>query len=609
MVISLFSGMATFPRLRPCGGLVFAGGAEVNQVMARTLSVGRNRRYVSHMVEKNAQTADDARQSRPDGAALLHKACDVLEAVAAIPGGTTYPALAERLGMSRTTLYRILNVLVQRGLLRQDPSRRTYAIGFRLMEMAQGISAGGRSDTPDLAALAAPELRALRDATGETAYVAVQEGQEVVALGKFEGAHEVRSAARLGQRKPLHCTSQGKAILAFLPEGERNALLRRLALTALTPHTITDRRRFLSTLQIIGARGFATDDEEIAEGVRCVGAPVLDPQGRVAGAISIAGPAWRMTRERLELLGPEVAAAARRIGAQLRPPTSPVADGGTVAVVAGPQAFRGALPRWCGASSRLWWSDCLAPELRCLPEQGEDRGLVRTDAPIRALLPCRGGEVLIIDVGGRVTRVGADGQASSRLVLPQAVLALRTHPGGVPWAAVSEPGGGSLIGPLNLDGFAQPVWRLPGIVSALAWSTDGRALFAATPEHGTVHQMMLGREVPLLLTRLPPGGGHPTGLAVDAEGLVWVALYDGWSIARLRPEGDVDRLLPLPVPRPTDLTFGGPRLDTLYVTTARDGMSLDALASAPISGRLLMVQAGVAGVAEPESNWASERTD
>lgn len=544
----------------------------------------------------------DSRPARPDGAALLGKACDVLEAVAAAPGGIAQSELMAQLGLSRTTTYRILGVLVARGLLRQDPARRIYAVGFRLMEIAQGMGQGAWS-APDLPAVAAPELRSLRDATGETAYVAVLEGREVVALGKFEGAHEVRSTARLGQRKPLHCTSQGKAILAFMQDTERDKLLKRLPMTPLTQHTITDRRRLASALRIVQARGFATDDEEIVEGVRCVGAPVLDPEGQVVGAVSIAGPAWRMTRERLDLLGPEVAAAGRRIGAQLRPVATRAASATPAQPVSATAAFHGICPRWSVQAGLVWWSDALAPELRSLRPGGTDRHVARTEVPIRALVLGEGGDAILVDVEGRVTRVSPDGQIRALTPLSGPPTALRVHPDGEAWAATPTPDGSSVIGPLSPAGIAKPVWRLPGAVSALAWTPDGAALFAATPATGTIHRLEMGRAAPLLLARLPAGGGRPVGLAVDQEGGVWTALYDGWSVARLGAEGEVDRILPLPVPRPTDLGFGGPGLNTLYVATARDGMPLDALAAAPLSGRLLALGVGVPGVEEAEAGW------
>jgi DNA-binding IclR family transcriptional regulator/sugar lactone lactonase YvrE len=555
------------------------------------------------MMDRDASAEAGIVSARPDGAALLGKACDVLEAVAAAPGGIAQPELAALLGLSRTTLYRILGVLVARGLLRQDPTRRVYAIGFRLMEMAQGRGQGAWS-APDLATIAAPELRALRDATGETAYVAVLEGREVVALGKFEGAHEVRSAARLGQRKPLHCTSQGKSILAFLPEEERDTLVRRMPMTALTPHTITDRRRLGAALRIVRARGFATDDEEIVEGVRCVGAPILDAEGRVAGAVSIAGPAWRMTRERLDLLGPEVAASGRRIGAGLRLSPSPAGPSTPAHAASQAAAFHGMAPKWSASAGLLFWCDTLAPELRALGAGGADRHLARTDLPIHALALGRGGAALLVDAEGAVLRVGAEGAVRRLTALPTPPLALCVQPGGEPWAAFPAPEGGSLIGPLCPKGLARSAWRLPGAVTSLAWDPGGEALFAVASEEGTVHRLEPGRAAALLLARLPPGSGRPSGLAVDAEGRVWTALCDGWSVARLGPEGEVDRLLPLPVPRPTDLGFGGPGLDTLYVTTARHGLGLDALAAAPLSGRTLALGPGVGGAAEAETDWS-----
>ncbi|MEO6322093.1 MAG: IclR family transcriptional regulator C-terminal domain-containing protein [Polaromonas sp.] len=108
------------------------------------------------------------------------------------------------------------------------------------------------------------------------------------------GGH-VRLAA-----KPLHCTSQGKAILSALDDATRDALLQGIILKALTPRTITDRRRLQAELKITAARGWSIDDEEIVPGVRCVGAPVVDAAGKVRGAISVAGPAYRMTMERVQ---------------------------------------------------------------------------------------------------------------------------------------------------------------------------------------------------------------------------------------------------------------------------------------------------------------------
>ncbi|KAF1020409.1 MAG: Pectin degradation repressor protein KdgR [Paracidovorax wautersii] len=234
-----------------------------------------------------------------EGAGTLDKALDVLDAIGEVPAGLSQSDIAERLQLPRTTVYRLLGTLVARGLLRRDPLRKVYCLGFRCFEMARQVYA-----MPDLAAAAAMEMRLLRDLTGETSYLAALDGLDVLSLERCDGAHSQRSAAVLGQRKPVYCTSQGKAILSALDAATRDAIVRDVTLKPLTPHTITDRRRLQAELRITAARGYAIDDEEIVLGVRCVGAPIVDAQGQVRGAISVAGPAYRLTRARLELLGP-----------------------------------------------------------------------------------------------------------------------------------------------------------------------------------------------------------------------------------------------------------------------------------------------------------------
>ena len=101
---------------------------------------------------------------------------------------------------------------------------------------------------------------------------------------------------------------------------------------------------------------------------------------------------------------------------------------------------------------------------------------------------------------------------------------------------------------------------------------------------------------------VPEGVGIPDGLTVDAEGFVWSAHWDGWCVTRYDPDGRVDRVLNLPVPRPTSCCFGGPDFATLYVTSARIRLSARQLAEAPLSGSVFAVQPGVHGL--PETAFA-----
>lgn len=516
--------------------------------------------------------------SSGDGTGSLEKAIDVLEAVGDAPQGLSQGEITQRLALPRTTVYRLLATLVARGLLRRDPLRKVYCLGFRCFEMARKAYAA-----PDLVAAAAGELRALRDLTGETSYLATLDGLEVISLERYDGAHSQRSSAALGQRKPVYCTSQGKAILSAMAAEARDAVIRDIQLRALTPNTLTDRRRLSAELKITAARGWAMDDEEILLGVRCVGAPIIDPEGRVRGAISVAGPAWRITRERAELLGPEIAESARRVGAQLRGRDPGIGDPAILAID-GPWAFEGGFPRWHSASGRLYWADRLAPSLRAF-DGVRDQHVLEADSPV-AGLAFRGGDIVVAHASG-VLRVTSEGHSAPITAWPAGrLLALCDGPGDRLWAALGLPQGGSAIGEIQPGGLFDPRWSVDEPVQALCWDAGGEQLYVAAPGSGSLLMLRPGSAMVRRLATLPKGSGQISGLTVDKAGGIWTALRDGWSVVRVGSDGTLDRVIGLPVPCPTDVAIAG---DRLFITTARQPVALDALEKAPLSGRLLCV--------------------
>ena len=531
----------------------------------------------------------------PEGTASLDKALDVLDAVGRAPAGLSQAELAARLALPRTTLYRLLGTLVARGLLRRDPLRRVYGLGMRCFEYARAAYA-----MPDLVAAAGTELRALRDMTGETVYLATRDGLDVVALERCDGAHSQRSQSALGQRKPLHCTSQGKAILAALPAEERDALVRELPLTAVTPRSITDRRRLQAELRVTAARGWSVDDEEIVPGVRCCGAAIVDAAGVVRGSISVAGPAFRLTSERVELLGPEVAEAARRIGAQLSATQVPRAEG-EAAVVPGPWAFEGAFPCWQPADGGLYWADVLAPAVHRATAAG-DTIVAHADAPIEALLQHPRG--VLARWGGRWHVVAPDGSVDAAPGLQRIdTAATCTDAQGAHWACRSDDERWRVSrvepAPAATDAATVPApspspaaegWTLTEPATALAWDAAGELLYIATAASGTIWTARRGSPALRRLTTVPKGSGRLAGLAVDTTGGVWAALRGGWGVLRLDADGALDRMVALPVPCPSGLAFGGADGRTLFITTARDAVSREALEAAPLSGRLFMLE-------------------
>ena len=523
-----------------------------------------------------------------DGTASLVKAMDILEAVGASPQGVSQTELSARLAVPRTTLYRLLATLVARGMVRRDPVRRVYCLGFRCFELARSAYA-----MPDLAAAASVELRALRDLTGETSYLATLDGLEVLSLERYDGAHSQRSQAALGQRKPLHCTSQGKAILSALGEATRDALVRDISLKALTPRTITDRRRLQAELKITAARGWSVDDEEIVLGVRCVGAPVVDAAGQVRGAISVAGPAYRMTMERVRGLGPEVAEAARRVGAQLSV-SAPAPASAVARVVDGPWAFRGEFARWSAQHRGLFWADSLAPAVRLFDGQ-QDREVAVFDAPLTALVVL--GSALLVGSQGGYWRIDHPDSLSPQVSPLQpwpsgAPSALCTGPDGAVWACEGAGGSRWRVGswPTAEESAAESSWMLGEPLDALAWDGEGQSLYGLSRESGVILVMQRDQASVRRLATVPKGSGRLSGLGVDRSGGIWTALQDGWSVVRFSPDGNQDRVIGLPVPCPSDVALGGEQLDTLYVTSARQPVSLEALGNAPLSGRLFCIE-------------------
>lgn len=536
------------------------------------------------------------KQNAGDGTASLEKAMDIMEAVGAAPHGLSQADLAARLALPRTTLYRLLATLVARGMLRRDATRRVYGLGPLCFEMARSAYAA-----PDLSAAASMELRALRDLTGETSYLATLDGLEMLSLERCDGAHSQRSHSALGQRKPLHCTSQGKAVLSVLDDATRDQLLRDISLKAVTPRSITDRRRLLSELKITAARGWSVDDEEIVLGVRCVGAPIVDAAGKVRGAISVAGPAFRMTMERVQGLGPEVADAARRIGAQL--PSSPSLSVPAVAkAVPGPWAFRGEFARWSARHQCLFWADSLAPSVRIFDGE-QDRELASFEAPLTGLVLNDAGLLVACEAGYRQLALPA-GQLHSA----PGIAALQTWPGPAPtalcsapdgqvWTCVQQAAGRWFVAILDTGSEPEPQasdaqWFSTEPLAAMAWDHSGQVLYGLAPGSGVILVMQRGHSAVRRLATVPKGSGRLSGLAVDADGGVWTALQDGWSVVRFAPDGNQDRVIGLPVPCPSDLALApaqGKEPARLFVSSARQAVSLEALGNAPLSGRLFCI--------------------
>lgn len=234
------------------------------------------------------------------GSQTVERALDVLERIAAAKDPITTSEVARRSGLTRPTAHRLVTTLQERGYVTSVAGQR-YRLGAQVLSLAATMLEGMR-----LQDVVRPSLLRLNELCDETVHLAVRQHQEVVYIDKVESGHAVRMHSFVGARGPLHCTSLGKSIWAFLPEIEKAALLKSAELVARTPQTITDRVELAEHLEQVRRQGFAFDEIENEEGIRCMGVPIFDGHGYPIAAMSISGPAFRLSSTKLQELAPDL---------------------------------------------------------------------------------------------------------------------------------------------------------------------------------------------------------------------------------------------------------------------------------------------------------------
>jgi IclR family transcriptional regulator, acetate operon repressor len=214
----------------------------------------------------------------------VDRALSLLEALALAGSPVGVGELAERTRLPQGTVHRLLQGLHQRGYVRRDTSRK-YSMGTAALRL-------GDAAERSLARSARPFLAQLVEASGETANLAVLEGDDAVYLAQVPSPHTLGMFAEVGRHVPLHSTAVGKVLLAAMPRERAVALVRRTGLPRRTEGTLTDVDALGRALDAVRADGWAADDEEHEAGIRCVAVPVLSGE-QVVAAVSLSGPAER----------------------------------------------------------------------------------------------------------------------------------------------------------------------------------------------------------------------------------------------------------------------------------------------------------------------------
>jgi DNA-binding IclR family transcriptional regulator len=261
------------------------------------------------MLNRNAPAPEEALYQVPS----LERALALLEALARQTGGLTLTELTDVLEIPKNSVFRITSTLLTHGYLYRDPDSRRFCLTWKWLPF--GYAAMNENN---LVEMARDAMRTLRDSTGETVLLGVRLEDEGIVLDQAPGTHSIKLSVDPGTRFRLHTSAPGKAILAYLPRVEQEALLKRLKLTRYTERAIATVPALIECLEGVRKLGYAVDQAEEYEGIHCVGAPVLDHAGSAVAAIWVTAPSCRLTQEQFAGVGTTVrefaASISRRLG-------------------------------------------------------------------------------------------------------------------------------------------------------------------------------------------------------------------------------------------------------------------------------------------------------
>ena len=220
--------------------------------------------------------------------------------------------VSKKLGLSKSTVSRLLSTLNQEGVVARIPTNQKYRLGSKVLELANIYLL-----TVELGTLALPYLRDLRDEMGETASIFIIDGEYRICIENVESSQEVRPIIKKGIRLPLHAGSAGKLLLAFLPDERRKEILSKTGLPSLTENTITDLKRLEDEMTKIRRDGYAVSDQERVSYVSSISAPIRDFKGEVTAALCLSTIKMRFKDKTAEEAITSIKIAAEKISKEL----------------------------------------------------------------------------------------------------------------------------------------------------------------------------------------------------------------------------------------------------------------------------------------------------
>jgi IclR family acetate operon transcriptional repressor len=243
----------------------------------------------------------------------LDRGLVILETVARSADPVSLGELTDLLEIDRSSVFRLANTLRRRGFLTYLAGRKAYILGPSVWRLSHQYDWGTM-----LIRVSRDHLKSLSAQTEETAHLAIREGKQALFIDHAVTNHVVAVAGQTGELVPLYCTAHGKALLADCDHTDLRAIFGSEKLPAYTKQTVNTLDQLTKVCAHIRTQGFATDDGEYQEGIRCVAAPIRAEGGVIIGSIGISVPLQRFTKDRYRTCGEQVSAVAKKIATLLK---------------------------------------------------------------------------------------------------------------------------------------------------------------------------------------------------------------------------------------------------------------------------------------------------
>ncbi len=227
-----------------------------------------------------------------DAVSSVMKVFGILQAISETPEiGIT--ELSQRIMMPKSTVYRFIQTMKSLGYITQDGDNDKYSLTFKLFEIGSRVL-----QHVDLIKVADVKMRELSKLTKETTHLGIRDNDSIVYVHKIDSEYNLRMHSRIGRHNPLYSTAIGKVLLAWLPESETREILKNVEFKAHTQHTLTSIDAILNELAQVRQQGYSWDNEEMEEGLLCIGKPVYDRFGQVVAGLSLSFPMSRCDEDR-----------------------------------------------------------------------------------------------------------------------------------------------------------------------------------------------------------------------------------------------------------------------------------------------------------------------